>query len=79
MLCILMPFARATSEWASSWTSTPRKSPSATTVPRIQGMKPDVIMPVSIGTLKISLSMSVVDPIWLPIMYANSGMTSRNV
>ena len=31
---ILIPFAFAMSEWASSWTRTPPKRPSATMVPR---------------------------------------------
>ncbi len=35
MLWISIPFAFAMSEWAISWMKTPKKRPSATTVPRM--------------------------------------------
>ncbi len=50
MLLIPIPFARATSEWASSCTRTPKKRPRATIVPRTYGMYPAVASVVSIGT-----------------------------
>ena len=50
ILLIPIPFARATREWASSCTRTPKKRPKATMVPSTYGMYPAVASVVSIGT-----------------------------
>ena len=76
---IFIPFRSATTECATSWISTPAKSPSETAAPSRYGMYLPVIRLVSIATPKTSLSRDVVSAIWVPMIQAKSGITSTNV